>query len=126
MRSRILVVVSISPQSLANLATTIRTVTDSLLCHQFNAWREFRNVPADHAFQLGVIRAFLADFLLSLGVHLTLDTTWARDITLKESGIEFVEKYSITQSQKKEDVPRSVPVLCGVCPGELFNLVDIT
>lgn len=54
----------------------------------------------------------LVGFFKSLGVHYVFDTTFSRDITLIESQSEFVNRY-----RNKAKDSKSLPMLCGSCPG---------
>eukprot|EP00898_Chlorokybus_atmophyticus_P003461 jgi/Chlat1/4115/Chrsp26S04125 len=83
------VVVSLSPQSRASLATY---------------------------FSITPLQAFkrLTEFLKSLGVRAVYDTSCSRDVSLLESCAEFVERYK--QSQEASTSGR-LPMLTSACPG---------
>ncbi|XP_062619523.1 cytosolic Fe-S cluster assembly factor narfl-like [Saccostrea cucullata] len=81
------VVVSISPQSRASLATKYQLSQEA--AHQK-----------------------LAGFFKKLGVHHVFDTTFSRNFSLLESCREFVQRYYEAETNKT-----SLPMLASACPG---------
>ncbi|XP_069840171.1 cytosolic iron-sulfur assembly component 3 [Dendropsophus ebraccatus] len=82
-----LVVVSISPQSRASLATKF-------------------NLNIQEAAQK------MTAFFKQLGVHYVFDTSFSRNFSLLESQREFIERYKRQQEDKK-----ALPMLASACPG---------
>ncbi|XP_078414778.1 cytosolic Fe-S cluster assembly factor narfl isoform X1 [Cetorhinus maximus] len=84
---KLVVVVSVSPQSRASLAARFKLqVTDTA-----------RRLTA---------------FFKNLGVHYVLDTTFSRNFSLLESQHEFVQRY-----YRRKDDSKALPMLASACPG---------
>ncbi|GLJ22068.1 hypothetical protein SUGI_0413640 [Cryptomeria japonica] len=86
------VIVSISPQSRASLATY---------------------------YGLTPLQVFkkLTGFLKSLGVKAVFDTSCSRDLSLIESCVEFVKRYKGQFKGGVEQLKSSLPMLASACPG---------
>ncbi|XP_075686699.1 cytosolic iron-sulfur assembly component 3 [Rhinoderma darwinii] len=82
-----LVVVSVSPQSRASLATKF-------------------NLSIQETAQK------LTSFFKQLGVHYVFDTSFSRNFSLLESQREFIQRYKRQQEDKK-----SLPMMASACPG---------
>ncbi|KAL5018362.1 hypothetical protein ScPMuIL_004084 [Solemya velum] len=81
------IVVSISPQSMASIAVKYKLST--------------RNTAGK-----------LSTFFKTLGVDYVFDTTFSRNFSLIESGNEFVRRYREAETDKK-----ALPMLASACPG---------
>jgi iron only hydrogenase large subunit-like protein len=95
---RTLVIVSISPQSRASLATkyglTLQQVTFKV------------------SFMIQVHSRLLWFFKQKLGVDHVFDTAFSRDFSLQEAAHEFIRRYQATMNGDYR-----LPLLSGVCPG---------
>uniref|UniRef100_A0A673MRK9 Nuclear prelamin A recognition factor-like protein n=1 Tax=Sinocyclocheilus rhinocerous TaxID=307959 RepID=A0A673MRK9_9TELE len=84
---KVVVVVSVSPQSRASLA-------------------------AHYGLSSSEVARRLTSFLKNLGVHHVFDTGFSRSFSLLESQREFLERFS-----RKEEDKKALPMLASACPG---------
>lgn len=94
-------VLSIAPQSLASLATALRAATPTA-------------APIPLARVLRRVRAFA---MRTLGFVHVFDTTFAREIALREHAREFFERKERASSSGDASGAGALPMLSSACPG---------
>lgn len=117
-------VLSISPQSLASLAATIRA---RLASHESTAINEADDLHLTNGtIQESVLRrpsiedifARVEAFAVQeLGFEHVFDTTFARHIALQEHLLEFQERMAVAAASNSPNVRTSLPMLASACPG---------
>ncbi|CAL8107202.1 unnamed protein product [Calicophoron daubneyi] len=112
---RRILVLSISPQSVASLAAELLESSVSKIARCFREWKA-SSLKGFAWSDIEFVHHFLIYYLYSIGAHAVLDTTWARDLALEESGNEFVSRFAASDDAS-HNIPQKLPVFCGICPG---------
>lgn len=107
---RTIIVVSLSPQTIANLLSHVTALPESKLARAFHCFQVSNSLSKS---DMSTFRTFIASCLFSIGIHVVTDITWARDICLYEAGLEFIEHFT----KRGDKCADHLPLFSSICPG---------